>query len=121
MTKPLPKSFPGSSMCRYTVACWTLPRAKTLPGCPYGQRHAQLRRNGGALTLLFNKTRQTSITNELIDIVGGAGSSEYKGERAIVMRMAYQAKSFRVLGAVVDVAIPDGHLPNILPLWKSKP
>ena len=26
----------------------------------------------GALTLLFNKTRQTSITNELIDIVGGA-------------------------------------------------
>ena len=25
-----------------------------------------------ALTLLFNKTRQTSITNELIDIVGGA-------------------------------------------------
>ena len=33
-------------------------------------------RNGdemvGALTLLFNKTRQTSITNELIDIVGGA-------------------------------------------------
>lgn len=26
----------------------------------------------GALTLLFNKTRQASITNELIDIVGGA-------------------------------------------------
>ena len=26
----------------------------------------------GGLTLLFNKTRQTSITNELIDIVGGA-------------------------------------------------
>ncbi|MEG1610380.1 MAG: F0F1 ATP synthase subunit gamma [Bilophila sp.] len=26
----------------------------------------------GALTLLYNKTRQTSITNELIDIVGGA-------------------------------------------------
>ena len=26
----------------------------------------------GVLTLLFNKTRQTSITNELIDIVGGA-------------------------------------------------
>ena len=26
----------------------------------------------GALPLLFNKTRQTSITNELIDIVGGA-------------------------------------------------
>ena len=26
----------------------------------------------GALTLLFNKTRQTSLTNELIDIVGGA-------------------------------------------------
>ena len=26
----------------------------------------------GALTLLLNKTRQTSITNELIDIVGGA-------------------------------------------------
>ena len=26
----------------------------------------------GALTRLFNKTRQTSITNELIDIVGGA-------------------------------------------------
>ena len=26
----------------------------------------------GSLTLLFNKTRQTSITNELIDIVGGA-------------------------------------------------
>ena len=25
-----------------------------------------------ALTLLYNKTRQASITNELIDIVGGA-------------------------------------------------
>ena len=26
----------------------------------------------GALTLLYNKTRQASITSELIDIVGGA-------------------------------------------------
>ena len=28
----------------------------------------------GSLTLLFNKTRQTAITNELMDIVGGANA-----------------------------------------------
>ena len=29
-------------------------------------------KGAAALTLLYNKTRQASITNELIDIVGGA-------------------------------------------------
>lgn len=42
---------------------------KTLPGCPPGQPRNC---DEWCLTLLFNKTRQTSITNELIDIVGGA-------------------------------------------------
>ena len=72
----------------------------------------------GALTLLFNKTRQTSITNELIDIVGGAGSSEIR-ERAIVMSENI-GKIVQVIGAVVDVAFPDGHLPNILTALEIK-
>jgi hypothetical protein len=68
------KSFPVSRACKY-IKLFYLPRLQnTLPHDPMSNATENANELGGLLQLEYNKARQQTITNDMLDIVGGAAA-----------------------------------------------
>ena len=62
------------------------------------------------LKLQFNKARQTAITTEMLEMIGGAEGSLKLTKDELNM----QGKISQIMGAVVDVEFSQGNLPEIM-------